>query len=226
MSRGFVTQWAAMHPQKSDVVFFTNTLDEVRALAPLILKFRRTPGKKAFLAVTGSPQCPCEDAATILGWATAACHERRFKIFDLGIGTDSRETNMDPSFIHEVLATMKGLIRIHRPSLIVTTNTVVPAVREALTLAVARFDAVTTLVELPPSAVPFTLWIPDVRSVALQCKPLSTQSLASIWKLDTSFCKSGRIHSSTKLAILRLLLSSSRLNATTPSFFYRVHNLA
>jgi len=176
MSRGYVTQWAAMHPQKSDVFFLTNTLDEVRALAPLILKFRNTPGKKAFLAVTGSPQCSCEDAAAVLGWAPAACHERRFKIFDLAIGTDSRETNMDPSLIQEVFATMKGLMRIHRPSLIVTTNTVAPSVREALTLAIARFDGVATLVQLPPSAVPFALWIPDVRSVALQCKSLTAQS--------------------------------------------------
>lgn len=169
LSRGYVTQWAAMHPQKSDVVFFADTLDEVRALAPLINKFRTTPGKKAFVAVTGAPHCSCEDAASILGWPPAACHERRFKMFNLEIGTDSRETNMAPSFVHEVFATMKGLLQIHGPSLVITTNTIAPSVREALTLAVARFDGV-ILVELPPSAVPFALWIPDVRSAALQCK--------------------------------------------------------
>ncbi|KAG0590220.1 hypothetical protein KC19_1G082200 [Ceratodon purpureus] len=166
MSRGYVTQWAAMNPQKSDVIFFADTLDEVRALAPLILKFRSTPGKKAFVAVTGGAQCPCEEAASVLGWSPTACHERRFKIFNLEIGTDSREKRTDPSFIHEVLATMKGLIQIHGPSLIISTNTVAPSVREALTLVTTRFDV--TLVELPPSSVPYALWIPDIRSIALK----------------------------------------------------------
>ncbi|XP_024371047.1 uncharacterized protein [Physcomitrium patens] len=166
MSRGYVTQWAAMNPQKSDVIFYADTLDEVRALAPLILKFRATPGKKAFVAVTGAPSCPCEEAATILGWSPASCHERRFKIFNFEIRGDSRDkTKLDPSFINEVFASMKGLMRIHGPSLIMTTNTIAPSVREALTLAVRTINA--TLVELPPSAVPYSLWIPDIRSVAL-----------------------------------------------------------
>jgi hypothetical protein len=167
-----------MNPQKSDAIFFADTLAEVRALAPLILKFRSTPGKKAFVAVTGGVQCPCEEAASVLGWSPAACHERRFKIFNLEIGTDSREKRMDPSFIHEVMATMKGLMQIHGPSLIITTNTIASSVREALSLVTTRFAA--TLVELPPSSVPYALWIPDTRSVALQCKRL----LSSLSTLD------------------------------------------
>ena len=170
MSRGYVTQWAAMNPQKSDVIFFADTLNEVRALAPLVLKFRSTAGKKAFVAVTGGVRCPCEEAASILGWSSSACRERRFKIFDLEIGIHSRERRTDPSFIHEVLATMKGLMQIHGPTLIITSSTIAPSVREALTSAVTRFSA--TLVELPPSSVPYALWIPDIRSTALQRKPL------------------------------------------------------
>lgn len=156
-----------MHPQKSDVLFYVHSLNEVRTLAPLILKFRATPGKKAYVVVSGGSHCPCEETSKVLGWPSSSCHDRRFKIFDLEIGADSRGS-MDPPLIQEVFAGMRGLMQIHSPSLVITTNTISSNIRDALTLAVTRYNA--TLVELPPSAVPYALWMPDVKSVALQCK--------------------------------------------------------
>ncbi|KAJ7002319.1 glycosyltransferase family protein [Populus alba x Populus x berolinensis] len=40
------TTWAAMHPQKIDALFYAHSVDEVKALAPLLEKFRSTAGKK------------------------------------------------------------------------------------------------------------------------------------------------------------------------------------
>lgn len=55
-----------MYPQKIDALFCTHSLDEVKALAPLLEKFRSTVGKKAYTAVSGGNFCPCEDAAAAL----------------------------------------------------------------------------------------------------------------------------------------------------------------
>ena len=74
-----------MHPQRSDVFFYAHSLEEVKCLAPLLNKFRGNPGKKAYMVVTGGSHCPCEEAAEALGWSAAACHDRRFKIFDLEV---------------------------------------------------------------------------------------------------------------------------------------------
>jgi hypothetical protein len=44
LSTGYITQWAKMHPQKIDALFYAHSLQEVKALTPLLEKFRSTVG--------------------------------------------------------------------------------------------------------------------------------------------------------------------------------------
>ncbi|KAK8695966.1 hypothetical protein V6N13_001107 [Hibiscus sabdariffa] len=46
--------WATMYSQKIDALFYTHSADEVKALAPLLKKFRSTVGKKAYIVVSGA----------------------------------------------------------------------------------------------------------------------------------------------------------------------------
>ncbi|BFI43079.1 hypothetical protein MPTK2_8g14800 [Marchantia polymorpha subsp. ruderalis] len=165
LSRGYMTQWAAMHPQQCDVLFYAHSLSEVADLAPMILRFRATPGKKAYVVVTGGAHCPCEEAAVLLGWSPSNCHERRFKIFDLEVGSIHKAAS-ESSIIQEIFASMKGLIRIHNPSLIFTVSDLDDKVRDALKVAASRGN--TTLVQLPRASIKHALWIPDVKSASLR----------------------------------------------------------
>ncbi|MCO5551292.1 hypothetical protein L7F22_004791 [Adiantum nelumboides] len=167
-SRGYVTQWASMYPQQIDALIYAHSLEDVVSLSPLILQFRKTPQKKAFLVVPGGSLCPCEAAAVKLGWPASACHERRFKIFDLEVGSISRSLASDIPLIQEIHASMKGLIRIHSPALVIAVEDVVPDVRDALSLAVSKYGRNTSLVLLPRNAIPHSVWIPGVRTQALQ----------------------------------------------------------
>ncbi|MCO5557146.1 hypothetical protein L7F22_010703 [Adiantum nelumboides] len=167
-SRGYVTQWASMYPQQIDALIYAHSLEDVVSLSPLILQFRKTPQKKAFLVVPGGSLCPCEEAAVKLGWPASACHERRFKIFDLEVGSISRSLASDIPLIQEIQASMKGLIRIHSPALVIAVEDVVADVRNALSLAVCKYGRNTSLVLLPRNAIPHSVWIPGVRTQALQ----------------------------------------------------------
>lgn len=168
-SRGYVTQWAAMNPQQIDALIYAHTLEDVVSLAPLVQQFRKTPQKKAFLVVPGGSLCPCEDAAVKLGWPASACHERRFKIFDLEVGSISRSLVSDISLIQEIHASMKGLIRIHSPALVIAVGEVDANVRDALSMAVSKYGRNTSMVLLPRNAIAHSVWIPSVRTQALQC---------------------------------------------------------
>ncbi|XP_002973886.2 uncharacterized protein LOC9656675 [Selaginella moellendorffii] len=165
LTRGYVTQWAAMFPQQCDVFFYAHSLGEILDLAPLILRFRSIPGKKAYVVVSGGPYCPCEEAALMLGWSSNSCHDRRFKMFDLDISFVS-SGNSNTQVFHEVLAAMKGLIRIHSPAIIISVADLVPDVRDAI--ALAAFQANTTVLQLPRRAIEHALWIADVKTSALQ----------------------------------------------------------
>lgn len=167
LSRGYVTQWAAMYPQQSDAFFYAHSLSELVELAPLILRFRGTPSKKAYVVVPGGAHCPCEEAAVLLGWSPHNCKERRFKIFDLEVGSIARGAS-DSSVIQEIFASMRGLFKIHSPALLITVSDLDPTVRDALQAAVRRSN--TTLVRLPRSSIKHALWIPDVKSAALRSK--------------------------------------------------------
>ncbi|KAJ7560479.1 hypothetical protein O6H91_04G131600 [Diphasiastrum complanatum] len=165
-SRGYVTQWAAMYPQQSDVFFYAHSLQEISELAPLILRFRAIPGKKAYVLVPGGSHCPCEEAAVILGWSRSSCHDRRFKIFDLEVGSVARAGNSIMPVMQEILAAVKGLIKIHSPALIITVADLVSSAHDALNLAATGGNA--TLVKLPRSAIKHALWMADIKSEALK----------------------------------------------------------
>ncbi|KAE8655397.1 protein-tyrosine sulfotransferase-like [Hibiscus syriacus] len=53
LTYGYVTQWATMYPQKIDAIFYAHSVDEVKALAPLLEKFRSSVGKKPYIVVSG-----------------------------------------------------------------------------------------------------------------------------------------------------------------------------
>lgn len=170
LSTGYVTQWAAMYPQKIDALFYAHSLDEVKALAPLLEKFRSTVGKKAYIAVSGGNFCPCEDAAAALNWPKLVCKERRFKIFDLEVGTITGISNSEVPILQSVYSSMKGLIKIHNPSLLITVTDIDSNIKNALKMAVGSNSNHSTLVLLPRSAVPKVLWMADLRSTALPSK--------------------------------------------------------
>eukprot|EP01018_Ginkgo_biloba_P031332 Gb_01245 [translate_table: standard] len=167
LSRGYITQWALMYPQKIDAMFYAHSLNEVTALAPLLEKFRSVVGKKAFIVVAGGSFCPCGEAASALGWPKTVCHERRFKIFDLELNSISQSSHSEVSLIQLIYSSMKGLLRVHNPSLIITVADIDPNVRNALNLAASSNQNASTLVHLPRSVVPKVLWMADLRSTAL-----------------------------------------------------------
>ncbi|XP_058094505.1 uncharacterized protein LOC131240355 [Magnolia sinica] len=167
LSTGYVTQWATMYPQKIDVLFYAHSLEEVKALAPLLEKFRLTVGKKAYIVVSGGGHCPCEAAAAVLNWPKLVCRERRFKIFDLGVGAIAGVSNSEVPVLQSVYSSMKGLIKIHNPSLLITVADIDSNVKSALKMAAESNQNRSTLVLLPRSAVPKVLWMADLRSTAL-----------------------------------------------------------
>jgi hypothetical protein len=170
LSSGYITQWAAMYPQKIDALFYAHTVDEVKALSPLLEKFRSTVGKKAYIVVSGGNFCPCEKAAEALKWPLVVCKERRFKIFDLSVGSISGVSNSEAPVIQAVYTSLKGLIKIHNPSVVITVDDIDVNVRKALKMASETNSNDTTLVLLPRASVSKVLWMADLRSTALPSK--------------------------------------------------------
>ncbi|XP_068650774.1 uncharacterized protein [Aristolochia californica] len=167
LSTGYITQWAAMFPQKIDALFYAHSLDEVKALAPLLEKFRTTVGRKAYIAVSGGKYCPCEEAATALNWPRSVCRERRFKIFHLDAGAIGGISDSEVPVIQTVYTSMKGLIKIHNPSVVIAVADIDPDVKSALKMAVERNSSSASLVFLPRPSVTKVLWMADLRSTAL-----------------------------------------------------------
>jgi len=173
LSSGYVTQWAAMHPQNIDALFYAHSIDEVKALAPLLERFRSTVGKKAYIVVSGGQFCPCEEAAAALGWPKLVCKERRFKIFDLGVGALSGISNSEVPVVQAVYASMKGLLKIHNPSVLIAVNDIDSDVKKALKMSLETSKNGSAFVLLPRQSVPKVLWMADLRSTALPSKFLS-----------------------------------------------------
>ncbi|KAL8496612.1 hypothetical protein ACS0TY_020344 [Phlomoides rotata] len=165
LSTGYITQWAAMHPQKIDALLYAHSVQQVKALAPLLEKFRSTVGKKVYIVVSGGGFCSCEDAAAALKWPKSVCRERRFKIFDLGIKALSGISNSEVPLVQSVYASMKGLIKIHNPSVVIAVSDIDSNVKNALKMATETNS--TPLVLIPASSVPKALWMADLRSTAL-----------------------------------------------------------
>ncbi|XP_042511019.1 uncharacterized protein LOC122086323 [Macadamia integrifolia] len=167
LTTGYVTQWAAMYPQKIDALFYAHSLEEVKALSPLLEKFRSTVGKKAYIAVSGGSYCPCEEAASALNWPKSVCRERRFKIFDLGIGAISGSSDSEVPVLQAVYSSMKGLIKIHNPSVLITVSDIDTNVKKALKMVSETSSNGSTLILLPRSSVSRVLWMADLQSTAL-----------------------------------------------------------
>ncbi|GFZ17897.1 glycosyltransferase family protein 2 [Actinidia rufa] len=167
LSTGYVTQWAKMHPQKIDALFYAHSMEEVKSLGPLLEKFRSTVGKQAYIVVSGGIFCPCEDAATALNWPGSVCRERRFKIFDLGIGEISGFSNFEVPVVQAVYSSMRGLIKIHNPSVLIAVSDIDSNVMKALKMASESSTNGTTLVLLPRPSVSKVLWMADLQSTAL-----------------------------------------------------------
>ncbi|KAI4373539.1 hypothetical protein MLD38_011656 [Melastoma candidum] len=167
LTTGYVTQWAAMNPQQVDALFYAHSVNEVNALAPLLEKFRSTVGKKAYIVVSGGKFCPCEGAAAALNWSVNVCKERRFKIFDLGVGSLTELSNSEVPVVQAIYSSMRGLIRMHNPSIVITVADVDPNVRKALKMAVESHSNGTALVVLPRASIPKVLWMANLRSTAL-----------------------------------------------------------
>ncbi|KAK5846904.1 uncharacterized protein LOC108482172 [Gossypium arboreum] len=167
LTTGYVTQWAAMYAQKIDALFYAHSVDEVKVLTPLLEKFRSTVGKKAYIVVSGDGFCSCEDAAAALNWPKQVCKERRFKIFDLQIGAISGTSNSEVPVLQVVYSSMKGLIKIHNPSVVITLADADSNVKKALKMASETNANGTALVLLPKPSVSKVLWMPDLRSTAL-----------------------------------------------------------
>ncbi|KAG6472134.1 uncharacterized protein LOC122029049 [Zingiber officinale] len=167
LSTGYVTQWAAMYPQKIDVLFYAHSPDEVRALAPLLEKFRTTVGRKSYIVVSGGSYCSCEETASVLKWPKNVCKERRFRIFDLQVGAISGVSNSDVPVVQAVYSSLKGLLKIHNPSLLIAVDDIDQNVKNALKNACEGSANGTSLVLLPRPAVPKVLWMADLRPSAL-----------------------------------------------------------
>ncbi|KAE8656829.1 hypothetical protein F3Y22_tig00116997pilonHSYRG00422 [Hibiscus syriacus] len=165
---GYVTQWAAMYPQKIDAFLYAHSVDEVRALAPLLENFKSFVGKKTYIVVFGGNFCPCDDVAIALNWPKSVCKERRFKIFDLQIGALSGTWNSEVPILQAVYSSLKGLIKIHNPGVIITVTDIDPNVKKALKMASEMNPNGTALVLLPRPSVSKVLWMADLRSTALQ----------------------------------------------------------
>ena len=180
LTTGYITQWAAMYPQKIDALFYAHSVDEVKALAPLLEKFRSIVGKKAYIVVSGGNFCPCEDASAALNWPKLVCKERRFKIFDLQIGALSRTSNSEVPVLQAVYSSMKGLIKMLNPSVVITVTDIDPNVKKALKMASETNANDTALVLLPRPSVPKVLWMADLRSTALPSKNVNLFSFRAI----------------------------------------------
>lgn len=173
LTSGYVTQWAAMHPQKVDALFFAHSLGEVRAVAPLLEKFRATAGRKAYLVVSGGPHCPCEEAAAVLKWPKVVCKERRFKVFDLGLGALSGPSRSEVPVLQAVYSSMRGLVRMHNPSVVIAVADIDGSVKDALRMAADATVNRTALVLLPRNTIPKVLWMATLPPASLTSKIMS-----------------------------------------------------
>ncbi|EEC68970.1 hypothetical protein OsI_37714 [Oryza sativa Indica Group] len=138
LTSGYVTQWAAMHQQKVDALFYAHSLSEVHALALLLERFCTTPGCKAYLVVSGSGHYPCKEAAAVLKWPKVA-----------------------------VYSSMRGIIRMHNPSVIVAVANVDTKIKDAFRMAADSAINHIAFVLLPCNSIFKVLWMATLRPTSL-----------------------------------------------------------
>jgi hypothetical protein len=175
-----------------DALFYAHSLGEVRALAPLMEKFRTTPGRKAYLVVSGGGHCPCEEAAAVLKWPKVVCKERRFKVFDLAVGAISGPSRSEVPVLQAVYSSMRGLVRMHNPSVVVAVADIDGKVEDALRMATEAAVNHTALVLLPRKTIPKVLWMATLRPASLPSKHInlfySSYQLCSCISSNTLHC--------------------------------------
>uniref|UniRef100_A0A0E0ILX5 Uncharacterized protein n=1 Tax=Oryza nivara TaxID=4536 RepID=A0A0E0ILX5_ORYNI len=164
---GYVTQWVAMHPQKVDALFYAHSLSEVHALALLLERFCTTPGCKAYLVVSGGGHYPCKEAAVVLKWPKVVCKERRFKIFDLAVGALSGPSHSEVPVLQAVYSSMRGIIRMHNPSVIVAVANVDAKIKDAFRMAADSAINHIAFVLLPRNSISKVLWMATLHPTSL-----------------------------------------------------------
>jgi hypothetical protein len=108
----------------------------------------------------------------VLKWPKVVCRDRRFKIFDLGIGALSGPSRSEVPVLQAVYASMRGIVRMHNPSVVVALADIDAKVKEALRMAADVADAVnrTALVLLPRTSVSKVLWMATLKPASLPSK--------------------------------------------------------
>ncbi|GMP98768.1 hypothetical protein CsSME_00046528 [Camellia sinensis var. sinensis] len=135
----------------------------MKFLAPLLNKFKSTIGKKAYIVVSGGQFFSYEDAIAALNWPKVVCKERRFKIFDLGIGRAlSGMSNSQVSVVQGVYASVKGLMRAHSPSVVLAVSNIDSDVMKALEMVSESSENGSKLVLLPRASVSKVLWMANL----------------------------------------------------------------
>uniref|UniRef100_A0A6N2KRA1 Glycosyl transferase 64 domain-containing protein n=1 Tax=Salix viminalis TaxID=40686 RepID=A0A6N2KRA1_SALVM len=147
LSTGYVTQWAAMHPQKIDALFYAHSVDEVKALSPLSTSSGLLPAKRRTLlsleAVSALVKMrDCSELAKMV------CKERRFKIFDLASRRRQKYRTRKCRWCRRL-------------------SDIDPNVKKALKMATETNNNGTTMVLLPRPSISKVLWMADLRSTAL-----------------------------------------------------------
>ena len=81
-------------------------------------------------------------------------------------------SNSEVPVLQAVYSSMKGLIKIHNPSVVITVADADPNVKKALKMATETNVNGTALVLLPRASISKVLWMADLRSTALPSKNL------------------------------------------------------
>nr|ABA95975.2 hypothetical protein LOC_Os12g08300 [Oryza sativa Japonica Group] len=147
LTSGYVTQWEAMHPQKS-------------GSAP-------PPAVRLTSSCPAVGTTPAEEAATVLKWPKVVCKERRFKIFDLAVGALSGPSHSEVPVLQAVYSSMRGIIRMHNPSVIITVANVDAKIKDAFRMAADSAINHIAFVLLPRNSISKVLWMATLHPTSL-----------------------------------------------------------
>ncbi len=112
----------------------------------------------------------------MLKWPKVVCKERRFKIFDLAVGALSGPSHSDVPVLHAVYSSMRGIVRMHNPSVIVAVADVDSKIKDALRMAADAAINRTALVLLPRNSISKVLWMANLSPTSLPSKLILPQS--------------------------------------------------
>ncbi|BAT16173.1 Os12g0183900 [Oryza sativa Japonica Group] len=159
LTSGYVTQWEAMHPQKVDALFYAHSLSESGSAPP--------PAVRLTSSCPAVGTTPAEEAATVLKWPKVVCKERRFKIFDLAVGALSGPSHSEVPVLQAVYSSMRGIIRMHNPSVIITVANVDAKIKDAFRMAADSAINHIAFVLLPRNSISKVLWMATLHPTSL-----------------------------------------------------------